>query len=87
VANKAYISLVPTGAQTLDEFRPISVITGVIKIISKILAPLHEIFSENQTANIRRGRLATYIVGRNITETFLQGNNSPLSLLKRESFP
>lgn len=38
VANKAYISLVPTGAQTLDEFRPISVITGVIKIISKILA-------------------------------------------------
>lgn len=59
MANKAYISLVPTGAQTLDEFRPISVITGVIKIISKILAPLHEIFSENQTANIRRGRLAT----------------------------
>jgi Reverse transcriptase (RNA-dependent DNA polymerase) len=82
--NKAHISLIPKkqGSNRLEDFRPISILSFIPKIITKILADclstvLPNLISKHQTA---------FIQGRSITETFLLACQS-LKFLHKERIP
>jgi Reverse transcriptase (RNA-dependent DNA polymerase) len=67
--NQAYITLIPksTTHESLSDYRPISVLSVVPKILTKILTTrlqtyLHGLISNNQT---------TFIKGRRLMQTFL----------------
>jgi hypothetical protein len=58
--NSAYITLIPKmdGAENVKDFRPISLVHGFGKLVTKILASrlskwLHEMISPNQSAFIK----------------------------------
>lgn len=63
------IALIPKkhGATTIEEFRPISLVSGVYKIISKVLASrlspvLEQIISKPQNAFIRGKQILEYVL-------------------------
>jgi Reverse transcriptase (RNA-dependent DNA polymerase) len=80
--NQAYITLIPksTTPETLSDYRPISVLSVVPKILTKILATrlqpyLHGMISNNQT---------TFIKGRQLMQTFLSTRELPCHLVKNK---
>ncbi|KAJ3671646.1 hypothetical protein LUZ60_007725 [Juncus effusus] len=87
--NKASITLIPKkeGANKIDEFRPISVISTPIKIISKLLADrlqplLPQIIHSHQTAFIKNRSIAeTFIVTREVAN-FFKKRKIPAVLMK-----
>lgn len=67
-SNSSFITLIPKkeGAQRMNEFRPISLIRCVYKVISKVLEKriskvMESIISENQSAFIGGGRFWTVL--------------------------
>lgn len=71
--NTANVVLIPKkeGAETISDYRPISLVHGLRKIVSKILAfrlapRMHDLFSTNQSA---------FICGRSIHDNFLYVRN------------
>jgi mannosylglycoprotein endo-beta-mannosidase len=82
--NHAYIHLIPKTASPVGfkDFRPISLIHIIYKIIAKVLssrlkAVMHDLISENQTA---------FLTGRQIIDGFLVANEAVHSL-KRYRVP
>jgi Reverse transcriptase (RNA-dependent DNA polymerase) len=80
--NQAYITLIPksTTPETLSDYRPISVLSAVPKILTKILATrlqpyLYGIISNNQT---------TFIKGRQLMQTFLSTRELLCHLVKNK---
>jgi hypothetical protein len=79
--NEAFITLLPKrdGAVDIGDFRPISLIHSLAKIISKAMAsrlskPLLELVDHNQSA---------FVKGRSIQDNFFMTNNSIKALHKR----
>jgi retron-type reverse transcriptase len=87
--NKANIILIPKkdGAESIGDFRPISLIHGVAKIITKVLAlrlaPLiNELISPCQSAFIKRRSIHdNFLYVRNLTRRFHR-TKSPAIVLK-----
>lgn len=87
--NKAAITLVPKkeGPETLTDYRPISVVNTIIKIISKIMATrlqpvMDRLVSPRQTAFIKgRSIMESYAVARELL-TFSHKNKIPSVLYK-----
>jgi Reverse transcriptase (RNA-dependent DNA polymerase) len=80
--NQAYITLIPksTTPETLSNYRPISVLSAVPKILTKILTTrlqpyLHRMISNNQT---------TFIKGRQLMQTFLSTRELLCHLVKNK---
>jgi Reverse transcriptase (RNA-dependent DNA polymerase) len=82
--NQAYITLIPrkSSTATLSDYRPISVLSAIPEIITKILASrlqpfLPDLIDKNQTA---------FIKGRQLMQTFL-ATREILSHLSRNKIP
>jgi Reverse transcriptase (RNA-dependent DNA polymerase) len=87
--NKAHITLIPKkqGSTRLENFRPISVISSIPKIITKLLANrlcsyLLELVSPNQAAFVLNQRISETFVAARQTLSFLHHNKVPSVLLK-----
>ena len=89
LVNKANIVLIPKkdGAESITDYRPISLIHAVAKIISKLLAlrlapKMNELISPCQSAFIKgRNIYANFLYVRNVAQCFHR-NKTPSLLLK-----
>jgi Reverse transcriptase (RNA-dependent DNA polymerase) len=82
--NQAYITLIPKKANSVtpSDYRPISVLSAIPKIITKILATrlqpfLKQLIHNNQT---------TFVKGRQLMQTFLSTRET-LTYLARKNIP
>jgi Reverse transcriptase (RNA-dependent DNA polymerase) len=87
--NKAHISLIPkkSGSNRLEDFRPISVLSFILKLIMKILADrlstlLPSLIAKNQTAFVQNRRIAENFLIVREKLSFLHRNKIPSVLLK-----
>jgi hypothetical protein len=79
--NSSFVTLIPKGANKLQDFRPISLVGSLYKIISKLLASrvkqvMSEVISDHQNA---------FIKGRQILDSVLIASEAINFMKKKKS--